>query len=697
MALNMTELSQFDDQQQDTMAASMSFLTYRNSSDSSNSSNSPDSLTSTKSPRVIYTDNFHALTGDGKTLSPVRNAFGSAAPHSPSTTITRGHDNQSNEIISATNNSQQIALPSPPLASGHPPQLGSNFLSLQERCDILESELSGLRNRLQHAEQSSTLREKRLSQAQQQSSNTQTSLQTLKQQHEITLIQLSKVQLEATQSKTRLEERDAEIQQLKSKAQEQTSELKELILDRDSLSLEMIECHSDNAKFLKRLRTSNDKVDRLQDENRHLIEQLRDVRARVVEVSDEKSKVNDVLDRERQRAGQAALDLERVVARYKDEVERLQDLVLAMGRKYVRVQSQLAFIQQQAQAKLQVRLRNQLAIEQGDSQGSNQTLVTHSSSPSSNSSMSDVTPSLSSSDTTLSMSGSASQHGGLVLGDDALASILSSVAANSHSRRSKATRRFTVNASHKEAPLTLEQQKCEFLMNQITVLQRGYDSLRQEKITIELQLDLMQRQHQFHQQQQQKHRDPQRKALGSERPYQNYPESHLPTIMSGSTSSTITCMTAGTTILRSERLEEAESSMVVRDRKDLQIQEALASLESKRGRSDSRNIQISSPHELKHLEQVRNVHGPQQQEQQDQQLSSPEVHGSSSTTSTPSPLHALSFPSGLSQSNSAKTREYYTQHGREHHAHAHRPPQLREHVEWDVQQCSCCMGILIDI
>src|SRR5689334_17804748 len=127
----------------------------------------------------------------------------------------------------------------------------------------------------------------------------------------------------------------------------------------------MVECHSDNAKFLKRLRGSTDMLGSLQDENRSLMEQLRELRARVTELTEDRSKLSETLERERQRTSQATLGLEAVVTRYKDEVERLQDLVLAMGHKHVQTQTQLSFLQKIQQQQHQQKQQHQ-AIQQAE-------------------------------------------------------------------------------------------------------------------------------------------------------------------------------------------------------------------------------------------------------------------------------------------------------------------------------------------
>ncbi|KAF9912080.1 hypothetical protein EC991_001026 [Linnemannia zychae] len=562
-------------------------------------------------------------------------------------------------------------------------------LSLQDRCDSLETELSSLRIQLQHQEQTSTVREKRLSQYQQQSSNTQVSLQTLKHQHELVLAQLSKVQTDSSQLRNQLEATTTENKQLKTQVQEQKRELKEVTLDRDSLSLEMVECHSDNAKFLKRLRGSTDQVGSLQDENRSLIEQLRELRARVTELTEDKSKLSETLERERQRTSHATLGLEAVVTRYKGEVERLQDLVLAMGHKHVQTQAQLAYLQklqQQQRAIQQAAESSSSSQRESPSNQQRRPLVSHQHSQSTSSVPHSLSPSLAQLHQIPSQSQQQPLHGGLVLGDGALASILSSVAASSNSRRSKPARRFTVNGAAQqqqpqEAPLTLEQRKCKFLMDQITVLQRGYDNLRQEKITLELQLDQAQRQYEYQQQHRQRRRSSQRRTLGSEQkqlaassgavavppPVPPIPQQHrhhqqhqkqpslspsiqLPSVSPPhlQTEEEATPTTGGVTDnMTKEEREEAE-------RVQQQIQGALAALESKRKHNNE--VPLSRLEELKHLESLKFP-------QEDVVSASPPKH-----------LH---------------------QQQQQHKNHYQR--ELQDLVDWGVQQCSCCIGNLIEI
>lgn len=614
------------------------------------------------------------------------------------------------------------------------------------------------------------MREKRLSIFQQQSTDAHHVLNTLRQQHEVTVDQLKDAQREVVQAKTQLQSQKELILRLETQTQDQDSQLKEVLVDRDSLSMEMMEAHSDNAKFLKRLRTSTDKVEKLQQENRHLIEQLRELRAKVVAVSDEKLELTEILDREKHRGNQESLELEKVVARYKAEVEKLQDLVLMMGNRHVQVQAQLQFLQQQA---LHFQQRPQQQQTDASTTNEHKALVRNSlvRSPSTTS--------------TTTLTSASTKHGSLMLGDGAITSILASVATSSHARRSKPTRRFTVNASHQEAPLTLEQRKCEFLMDQITVLQRGYDTLRQDKVTLELQVDLMQRQHQYHQQQRQKRRESQRRTLGSEQSAalstalanMNMNGGAMvssPVVASPFVPGPLSIMTRipseeelKLAQLRAqkeleaqekekERLaaeakakaaaEEAERLEAIRQKKlkDIHLKEALASLESKRGRSDSRNVTFTSTEELKHLEHLRLTHQDEinnvpgspvnsafqsaASARASRRIASPKqvaVFAHPTSTPPPSPFFATSsffssassplsaaptpassFSSGYAPEpvsssplkqhthNNNNNNTPYTQHI---HAPVAQHKRSYSRSELDIQQCSCCIGGMIDI
>ncbi|KAF9150480.1 hypothetical protein BG015_007726 [Linnemannia schmuckeri] len=499
--------------------------------------------------------------------------------------------------------------------------------------------------------------------------------------------------------RNQLETTSAENRQLKTQVQEQKRELREVTLDRDSLSLEMVECHSDNAKFLKRLRGSTDMLGSLQDENRSLIEQLRELRARVTELIEDRSRLSETLERERQRTSQATLGLEAVVTRYKDEVERLQDLVLAMGHKHVQTQAQLSFlqkIQQQHQQQKQQQAESLSSSQSKSPSGdhSSKALVHHQKHPSESSTSSTLHSLIQSHSSLLSPSQPPQQtlHGGLVLGDGALASILSSVAASSLSRQSKPTRRFTINGAaqqqkqKQDASLTLEQRKSKFLMDQITVLQRGYDNLRQEKITLELQLDQMQRQYEFQQQQRQRRRSSQRRTLGSEQrqlmpvatapppPVPHIPQKHSQQHQlqqqprqkqylqhhhqkQPSLSSTIKLPDGPPPQIQTEEEETPPvitANMTKEERAEAeriqqQIQEALAALESKR--RHNHEVPLTRLSELKHLETLK---FPQEEEKK--------------PASPPKPQHQ---------------RQYDV--------------RLDDIVDWGVQQCSCCIGNLIEI
>ncbi|KAF9190131.1 hypothetical protein BGZ51_008920 [Haplosporangium sp. Z 767] len=638
------------------------------------------------------------------------------------------------------------SLPSPPLSSVEPSYNADFFPKspLQERCEALETELSALRNRLRRSERSSTIREKRFSLFQQQSTDTQQSLQSLRQQHEKVLAQQQDIQRELSDAKDALASREHHIRQLEASNQEQECKLSAILSDREALSAEMMESHAENAKQQKRLKTSNDKVERLQQENRQLIEQLQELRAKVVEVSDAKLDAVDTLDREMTRGGQAIQELQKEASKYKAEVDRLQDLALMMGNRHVQQQAQLSFFQQQAQQlQQQLEMTQQIALASAVEHGA-EVLHTTSAQSSSGASSTYSTP-------TTSMSGSSfrSKHGSLMLGDETLTSLLTSVASvatTSYSRRTKITRRFTVNAPRKEGELTLEQRKCEFLMDQISVLQRGYDALRQEKVTLELQLDLMQRQHQYHQQQRQKRRESQRRTLGHEQ--STALSNALATMVSAAAhDASIPSTPLLPTISAAEQArekariqheleqaqiraqkeaqakeaqrlaakaaaEEAEREAYrLRRQKSFHLKETLASLESKRNRTDNRTIQFSGSEELKHLEHLRLANEQNLSSGEggmsfqsaaaaraSRRIMSPSSSGHySSTTISPSPLSSSSSP--LQTSSSSPTLQnnkqpmYYTSSSQ----HQKSGLRLEHSYTYNIEQCSCCIGAMIEL
>ncbi|KAF9934335.1 hypothetical protein FBU30_002474 [Linnemannia zychae] len=607
------------------------------------------------------------------------------------------------------------SLPSPPLSSVEP-SFNSDFFPkspLQERCEALETELSALRTRLKRSERSSTLREKRLSIFQQQSTDSQQSLQSLKTQYDTTLVQLQQTQRDLADLQSSLSAKEVMICRLESTTQDQELRLKEVLADREAITAEMMNSHAENNKQQKRLKNSTDKVEKLQQENRQLLEQLRELRTKVVDVSDAKLDVMETLDREKARDGKTIQELEKEAAKARIEIDRLQELVMSMGNRHVQVQAQLSFFQQQA-IQLQQQLDKSTADSSHEGSGSN------------------------------GEDNVATKHSSMVLADGALTSLLSSVASIATTpmmRKSKPTRRFTINAPRKVDDLTMEQRKCQFLMDQIAVLQRGYDTLRQEKVTLELQIDLMQRQHQYQQQQRQKRRESQRRTLGHEQSVAlsktlaimvNSPSSTSPSLSAIPSTPLLPTISAAEQEREKARIqyeleqaqiraqqeaqeqelqrqaakiaaEEAEREAIrLRRAKSIHLKETLASLESKRGRSDSRDIQFSPSEELRHLEHLRlaNEDLPASIQKQSQsfqnaaaarasrRIGSPlSVRSSSSSPKSPLAMTSSSISSKSSSPSSvATTVAHYTHH----RAAGHAP-------SYNIEQCSCCIGNIIEI
>ncbi|KAF9968523.1 hypothetical protein BGZ70_003084, partial [Mortierella alpina] len=562
------------------------------------------------------------------------------------------------------------------------------------------------------------------------STDTQQSIHTLKLQYESVLTRLQDTQYELAHVKDAVSTKDERIQQLEAAARDQECNLAAILADRDALSTEMRESHADNAKQSRKLQASTDKVEKLQHENRQLIEQLQELRTRALRDSDTDLQTGRALVRDSAQDDQRVAEPRNEATSSRAEVDRLQGLVLMMSNRHVQLQAQLTFFQQQSQ-QLQKQLEDHLqAAERTRSQDY------------SSSSRATTRASTSAATTTCP----ASKHGSLMFGDGVLAALLTSVASSAStagSRRAKPTRRFTVNAPRKEGELTMEQRKCEFLMDQITVLQRGYDTLRQEKVTLELQLDLMQRQHQYHQQQRQKRRDSQRRTLGHEQSaaLSNALVSMVPPPSSASAAVNVLATIPSTPLLptisaaeqerekariqleleqaqiraqkeaqekEAKRLaakaaaEEAEKEAYrLRRAKSMHLKETLASLESKRERTDSSTIQFSSSEELKHLEHLR-LAGEQQSPSSS--LTDGGMPSPSATAATMRASRRLVSPFGSSQHSSARTSPLASafsspsplssvSSSTRHHKHYTHPSQ----PSYNIEQCSCCIGTLIEL
>ncbi|KAG0279080.1 hypothetical protein BGZ95_002311 [Linnemannia exigua] len=655
------------------------------------------------------------------------NANGSTQPFAfqppQSSPTARSHTQQKHHQHHNHHHHHISSLPSPPLSSVEPP-LHSGFFPkspLQERCEALETELSALRTRLKRSERSSTLREKRLSIFQQQSTDSQQSLHSLKTQYDTTFAQLQQTQRDLISAQSSLSTKEAMVRHLEAMTEEQESQLKEVLTDREAMTAEMMESHAENAKQQKRLKSSTDKVEKLQQENRQLIDQLRELRAKVVDVSDAKLDAMETLSREKARDGKTIQELEKESTKNRIEIDRLQELVMNMGNRHVQVQAQLSFFQQQA-----IQLQQQLDLSMDNE--------------------------------TTGAGSVATKHSSVVLADGALSSLLSSVATvatTSLTRRSKPTRRFTVNAPRKVDDLTMEQRKCQFLMDQIAVLQRGYDSLRQEKVTLELQIDLMQRQHQYHQQQRQKRRESQRRTLGHEQsvalanslailvksPSSQSPPPASSRLSAAPSTPLLPTISAAEQEREKARIqheleqaqiraqqqaqeqelqrqaakvaaEEAEREAIrLRRAKSIHLKETLASLESRRGRSDSRDIQFSPSEELKHLEHLRLASddhpasaASQQQQMSMSQQSFQNAAAARASRRIGSPLSmrsmsssplAMSSPSSGSSPSSSSSKQssaaaHYTHSSSSHRAAGFAPT-------YSIEQCSCCIGNIIEL
>ncbi|ORZ13776.1 hypothetical protein BCR41DRAFT_354971 [Lobosporangium transversale] len=260
--------------------------------------------------------------------------------------------------------------------------------------------------------------------------------------------------------------------------------------------------------------------------------------------------------------------------------------------------------------------------------------------------------------------------------------MVSSVAVNSHFRRSKPKRRFTLNTTfHQEAPLTIEQRKCEFLMDQITVLQRGYDKLRQEKATVELQLEMMQRQHQFLQHQlilhQKRNKDltfptatkglllppviqPSTEKQGVLIELNDSSDDNSNGGDDTGTAVAVAALTPTTAAITTTLANEKQNRVEEEKNEKTRIQAHV----------------IRPNPELTRDERFGN--SLQQQQQQQQASNQVENHKAAINTKYTHPIHTNAYTQAHTQ------------------AHSNYPP-ICGSEKWDIQHCSCCMGVLIDI
>ncbi|ORZ10935.1 hypothetical protein BCR41DRAFT_398110 [Lobosporangium transversale] len=495
--------------------------------------------------------------------------------------------------------------------------------------------------------------------------------QSIMAQYESTLSQLEDTKRELDDVRVSLALKEEHIRQLETIVQDQERKLDGFLSEREALSLEMKENFKENAELQKRLQETTDKVGRLQLENRQLIEQVQELRTKTPEAQNTVTDTNCQVNRH---------------------------------SRHVQVQTQLTFFQQQAQ-----RLQQQLnqykeaanVVVPTDHRDNNKAHVPHSRQG--------------------STSSPVKNNNSMMMCDSTLSSLLASVA--------------TVAATS----ILIIQRKCEFLMDQIAVLQRGYDSLRQEKVTLELQLDLMQRQHQYHQQQRQKRRESQQQQRRSSQAGQEQSSalSKALAIMVASSKET-NLLSAIPSIPLLPTISAAEQEQE-KARIQHELEQAQIRAQKRQRKESARAIRFSDSEELKHLEHLRLLNEQQEQQRQQQQqqqkssweginifqnavaarasrgFMSPfkQHHRSSSSTLLSSPSPAAS-PSPLS----AVTTPALHQH-RQHHRHhcillmtsssseiglqiIPEPPSasqfsLSSNLYPHIEQCSCCLGSIIEL
>ncbi|KAG0229250.1 hypothetical protein BGW41_003094, partial [Actinomortierella wolfii] len=359
------------------------------------------------------------------------------------------------------------------------------------------------------------------------------------------------------------------------------------------------------------------------------------------------------------------------------------------------------------------------------------------------------------------------KHASLSLSEGAIASVLNAITSvaskgtsNQNSTTSASTglgrrhptRRFTVNASYQESQLALEQRKTAFLMEHITALQRGFEAIRQEKRTLELQLDLLQRQHTYQQQQRQRRRESQRRTLIQDANGVLTSAAHNATATATGTGGPHKAGTRTSVVMVNGRLSwvspdaaakattqwqaqaqaqaeaerqaaaaAAEAALREKQVKDKQIKETLASLESNRSRSVSRPIPTPDSDEWKNLEHLRAL--AEQHMLQSQQQPSPDSYqqnskeedgrkggrnrGSISPASLKSSSPSKSPQPGQQQSSSPVHKQVaflrgltssYTQSEQQTPTKDMSQHVVQSLVAGDhIESCACCIGEMIHL
>ncbi|CAG8630359.1 14399_t:CDS:2, partial [Ambispora leptoticha] len=193
--------------------------------------------------------------------------------------------------------------------SGEVERLTKSLQDKEDRCEALEIELSNMRHRLANTEQQLLDKEEKLANAERTSKETEAKFESLNNQIVVLFTQ-------NTETKQKLESLQVEHEAKSKEAAEHYEKLtvksnvaQELHTERESLTKELQSVQTENTKLTKRIKDITTKIDGLSADNRNLIDQLSELREKVVEISNDKLVLAEEVDREKNRANRLEIEL----------------------------------------------------------------------------------------------------------------------------------------------------------------------------------------------------------------------------------------------------------------------------------------------------------------------------------------------------------------------------------------------------
>ncbi|CAG8470683.1 5564_t:CDS:2 [Ambispora gerdemannii] len=208
--------------------------------------------------------------------------------------------------------------------SGEVERLTKSLQDKEDRCEALEIELSNIRHRLANTEQQLLDKEEKLA-------NTERTSKEIEAKFESLNNQITSLNTQNTEIKQKLESLQVEHETKSKEAAEHYENLtfksnvaQELHTERESLTKELQSVQTENTKLTKRIKDITTKIDGLSADNRNLIDQLSELREKVVEISNDKLVLAEQVDREKNRANRLEAELADYRKKY-DEISSKQN------------------------------------------------------------------------------------------------------------------------------------------------------------------------------------------------------------------------------------------------------------------------------------------------------------------------------------------------------------------------------------